>query len=234
MNQRAMARNWGKIPEWPKDERPREKLIRFGPENLSDAELLAILLRIGKKEESAIGLSRRLIREVGGLAGIDGKGISELCQIQGIGPAKASQLKAALEIGKRLSGRPPAKRRKIRSSQDVYQFLSPHLRHQKRETFKVIFLTRRNTVIREETLFEGSLAESQVSPREVIKRALAESADGVVFVHNHPSGDPIPSPEDRAVTDQLVRACGLMNIRVLDHIIIGEDGYYSFSDRKEI
>jgi DNA repair protein RadC len=229
-----MTRNWGKIPEWPKDERPREKLIRFGPENLTDAELLAILLRIGKKEESAIGLGRRLITEVGGLAGIDSKEISELCQVQGIGPAKASQLKAAFEIGKRLSGRPGAKRKKIKSSRDVYQFLSPHLRHQKREIFKVIFLTRRNTIIRDLTLFEGSLADSQVSPREVVKRAIAESADGVVFVHNHPSGDPTPSPEDRAVTDQLIRACGLMNIRVLDHIIIGEDGYYSFSDRREI
>jgi len=234
MNQRAMARKWGKIPEWPKDERPREKLIRFGPENLSDSELLAILLRIGKKEESAIGLSRRLIREVGGLAGLDGKGVSELCRIQGIGPAKASQIKAALEIGKRLSGRPPAKKTKIRSSRDIYHYLSPHLRHRKREIFKVVFLTRRNTVIREETLFEGSLAESQVSPREVVKRALAESADGVIFVHNHPSGDPAPSPEDRAVTGQLVRACELMNIRVLDHIIIGDNGYYSFSDVKEI
>ena len=234
MNQSTMMRNWGKIPDWPKDERPREKLIRFGPENLTDAELLAILLRIGKREESAIGLGRRLITEVGSLAGIDGKEISELCQIQGIGPAKASQLKAAFEIGKRLSGRSGAKRKKIQSSQDVFQRLSPHLRHQKRETFRVIFLTRRNTIIREVTLFEGSLAESQVSPREVVKRAIAESADGVIFVHNHPSGDPTPSPEDRAVTDELVRACGLMNIRVLDHIIIGEDGYYSFSDHKEI
>jgi DNA repair protein RadC len=230
-----MNDDWRKISEWPADERPREKLIRFGPENLSDAELLAILLRIGNREESAIDLGRRLIREAGGLVGIDGKGTSELCQIKGVGPAKTAQLKAAFELGKRLlSSRGAKKRKRIASSQDVYQFLSPHLRHRKRETFKVIFLTRRNTIIREETLFEGSLAESQVNPREVVKRALAESAAAVIFVHNHPSGDPDPSPEDREVTGRLVQACGLVNIRVLDHVIIGDHGYYSFADKKEL
>ena len=110
--------------------------------------------------------------------------------------------------------------------------VSPHLRHRKREIFTVLFLTRRNAVIRQENLFEGSLAESQVNPREVVKRALAESAASLIFVHNHPSGDPDPSPEDREVTDRLVRACGLVNVRVLDHIIIGDHGYYSFADSK--
>jgi DNA repair protein RadC len=229
-----MDREGRKISEWPKDERPREKLIGFGPENLSDAELLAILLRIGKREESAIDLGRRLIREAGGLAGIDQKGISELCQINGVGPAKAAQLQAAFEIGKRLLSRRKAKGKRITSSQDVYRALSPHLQHRTREVFKVVFLTRRNTIIREETLFEGSLAESQVNPREVVKRALAESADGVIFVHNHPSGDPSPSQEDRTVTQRLVRACALMNIRVVDHIIIGDHGYHSFADQKAL
>jgi len=225
---------WKKIPEWPADERPREKLIRFGPENLSEAELLAILLRIGSKEESAIDLGRHLIREAGGLAGIEGKAISELCQIRGVGPAKAAQLKAAFEIGKRLLSGRGGKRRKITSSQDVYQIVSPHLRHRKREVFKVIFLTRRNTIIREQTLFEGSLTESLINPREIVKSALAQSAAGVIFVHNHPSGDPCPSPEDHTVTGQLVRACGLVNIRVVDHIIIGDRGYYSFAEEKQL
>ncbi len=229
-----MDDDYRKIPEWPEEERPREKLIRFGPENLSDADLLAILLRIGNREESAIDLGRRLIREAGGLVGIDGKEPSELCRVKGIGPAKTAQLKAAFEIGKRLLSSPGKRKRRITSSQDVFQILSPHLCHRKREVFKVVFLTRRNAVIRQETLFEGSLAESQVNPREVVKRALAESAAAVIFVHNHPGGDPDPSPEDRKVTDQLVRACGLMNIRVVDHIIIGDHGYYSFADEKQL
>ncbi len=229
-----MDKDWRKISEWPEDERPREKLIRFGPENLSDAELLAILLRIGNRKESAIDLARHLIREAEGVAGIDGKGISELCQIRGVGPAKAAQLKAAFEIGKRLLSSHGAKKRRITSSQDVYQILSPHLRHRKREVFKVIFLTRRNAILKEQTLFEGSLTESLVNPREIVKSALAQSAAGVIFVHNHPSGDPCPSPEDRRMTDQLVRACGLVNIRVVDHIIIGDHGYYSFAEEKQL
>jgi DNA repair protein RadC len=225
---------WRKIPDWPADERPREKLIRFGPENLSDAELLAILLRIGNQNESAIDLGRRLIRELGGIPGIDTRATSELCQIKGVGPAKAAQLKAAFEIGKRLLSQHGQEKKRVSSSQDVYRILSPHLRNRKREVFKVVFLTRRNAIIREETLFEGSLAGSQVNPREIVKRALAESAASVVFAHNHPSGDPDPSPEDFDVTDRLVRACELVNIRVLDHIIIGEDGYYSFADNKRL
>jgi DNA repair protein RadC len=222
------------IPEWPKDERPREKLIRFGPENLSEAELLAILLRIGNREESAIDLGRRLMREAGGLAGIDGKGVSELCRIKGVGLAKAAQLKAAFEIGKRLLSGQGSKKKRITSSQDVYQIASPHLCHRKREVFSVIFLTRRNTIIRQETLFEGSLAESQVDAREIVKRALAESAAGLIFVHNHPSGDPSPSPEDRRITEHLVRACGLVNVQVVDHVIIGDHGYFSFADKGEL
>ena len=233
-SQRPADKGWRKIPEWPADERPREKLIRFGAENLSDAELLAILLRIGNREESAIALGRRLIKEAGGLAGIDGKETSELRQIKGVGPAKTAQLKAAFEIGKRLLSSHGSKKRRIAASQDVFEILSPHLRHRKREIFKVVFLTRRNTIIREETLFEGSLAGSQVNPREVVKRALAESAAALIFVHNHPSGDPDPSPEDFEVTDRLVQACGLVNVRVLDHIIIGEPGYYSFADNKQL
>ncbi len=222
-----------KIPEWPEEERPREKLVRFGAENVSDAELLGILLRIGTREESAIGLARHLIKETGGLKGIDGRGVAELCQIKGIGPAKAAQLKAAFEIGKRLLSS-HGKRLRIRSSQDVYQILSPHLRNRRRETFKVIFLTRRHGIIAEQTLFEGSLTESLVNPREVVKSALAHSAAGVIFAHNHPSGDPSPSTQDRNVTGQLVQACKLVNIRVIDHIIIGDHGYYSFADEKQL
>lgn len=221
-----------KIPQWPVGERPREKLIRFGSENLTDAELLGILLRIGNREESAIDLGRRLLKEAGGLEGIDGKAISELCRIKGVGPAKSAQIKAAFEIGKRLLAVDGSKKSRITSSQDVYRIVSPHLRHQKRELFQIFFLTQRNAVIRHETLFEGTLAESQVDPREVVKRALAESAACVILVHNHPSGDPYPSAEDKAVTDRLVQACGLVNVRVLDHIIIGDSGYYSFRDNK--
>ncbi len=229
-----MSDDWRKIPEWPEEERPREKLVRFGAENVSDAELLAILLRIGNREESAIDLARRLIREVRGLEGIDERGVAELCQIKGIGPAKAAQLKAAFEIGKRLLSSRGKKRSRVTSSKDAYQILSPHLRNRRRETFKVIFLTKRHAIIGEQTLFEGSLTESLIHPREIVKSALAHSAAGVIFVHNHPSGDPSPSPEDRQVTDQLTQACRLVNIRVVDHIIVGDHGYYSFADEKQL
>jgi len=223
-----------RIADWPEDERPREKLIRFGPEKMSEAELLAILLRIGNQEGSAIDLARHLIQETGGLSGIDGKSVSELCKVKGIGPAKAAQIKAAFEIGKRLLSGQGRSSGKITCSQDIYRFLSPHLSRHQREVFKVIFLTGRNGVIKEETLFEGSLTESLVNPREVVKSALGESAAGVAFVHNHPSGDPTPSNEDRRVTEQLIQACRLVNVRVVDHVIIGDRGYYSFADEGEL
>lgn len=219
-----------KIPEWPEDERPRERLIRHGAEKLSDAELLAILLRTGDKDDTAIDLARHLIHKFGSFRGLDSRSVSELCQVKGVGPAKAAQIKAAIELGKRLFIESSKIKDKIQCSEDVYKRVGPYLRDLNKEVFKVLLLTTRNNIILEKTLFEGSLTESVVSPREVIKEAIGESAAAVIFVHNHPSGDPSPSEEDKRVTTQLKGACELMGITVLDHIIIGEDRYFSFAD----
>lgn len=225
-----MTRYRSKIPEWPEDERPRERLTRFGADKLSDSEILAILLRVGSQETTAIDLARKLIQEFGGFRGLDAKSVSELCKINGIGLAKAAQIKAALELGKRLFIEEVNLKQKIECSDDIYKIVSPHLRSLSREVFKVILLTSRNTLIAEKTIFEGSLTESIVSPREIIKEAINQSAASVVFVHNHPSGNPAPSEEDKRVTNQLKSACQVVGINVLDHIIIGHKGFFSFAD----
>lgn len=225
-----MARYLPKIPDWPKDERPRERLSRFGAESLSDAEILAILLRVGGQETTAIDLARKIINDFGGFRGLDARTFAELCQIKGIGMAKAAQIKAAIELGKRLFMEDAELGEKISSSQDVYKMLSPYLRDLGKEVFKLLLLTSRNGLIAEKTLFEGTLNESIVSPREIIKEALNRSAASVVFVHNHPSGNPSPSEEDKRVTRHLKSACNTVGVQVLDHIIISASGYYSFAD----
>lgn len=225
-----MARYSLKIKDWPEDERPRERLMKFGPDSLSDAEILAIVLRVGNQETTAIDLARQIIQTFGGFRGLDAVSVAELCQINGIGPAKAAQIKAALEAGKRLSIENVKNRKRVESSDDVYAIVGPHLRNLGREVFKLLLLTSRNTLIHEKTLFEGSLTESLVSPREIIKEAVNRSAAAVVFVHNHPSGNPQPSDEDKRVTRQLQTACEVVGVTVLDHIIVGSNGYYSFAD----
>ncbi|MFQ5676448.1 MAG: DNA repair protein RadC [bacterium] len=225
-----MARYTPKIPDLPESDRPRERLVRHGPDSLSDAELFAIILRVGNIETTAIDLARKMLKDFGGFRGLDSKSVSELCQVNGIGTAKAAQIKAALEIGKRLFIEQAAGKGKVESSEDVFQIVNPHLRNLNREVFKIMLLTSRNTIIEEKTIFEGSLTESIVSPREIVKEALNQSAAAVVFVHNHPSGNPSPSEEDRRVTRHLKSACEMVGISVLDHIIIGADSYYSFAD----
>ncbi|NIR51942.1 JAB domain-containing protein [candidate division KSB1 bacterium] len=225
-----MARYTPKIPEWPEDDRPRERLIKFGADKLSDAEILAILLRVGNQETTAIDLARHLIKEFGGFRGMDGKSVSELCEVNGIGMAKAAQIKAAMELGKRLFLEEAGSKVRVECSEDVYRIVNPYLRDLSREVFKIILLTSRNRLIHEKTIFEGSLTESIVSPREIVKEAINHSAASVVFVHNHPSGNPEPSEEDKRVTRQLKSACQVVGVSVLDHVIIGDDGFFSFAD----
>lgn len=218
------------IRDWPANQRPRERLIALGPESLSDAELLGIILRVGNAETSAVGLAHRLLKGCGGFRGLDSRTVAELCDIPGIGPAKAAQIKAALAIGKKLVAERDRTREHIGSSEDVFQRVALRLRDLTREVFVVIFLTARNKVIKERTLFEGTLTESLVSPREVIKEALNEAAAALIFVHNHPSHDPSPSAEDRQLTRRLQEACRAVGIAVHDHIIIGGERYFSFAD----
>ena len=225
-----MTRYALKIPDWPEDERPRERLIRFGAQSLADAEILAILLRVGNHETTAIDLARQIISDFGGFRGLDSRSVPELCKINGIGPAKAAQIKAAIELGKRLFVEEKRLKDRVESSEDVYKLVSPHLRDLQREVFRLLLLTSRNSIIADIVLFEGSLTESMVSPREIIKEALNQAAASIVMVHNHPSGNPSPSEEDKIVTKRLKVVCESVGINVMDHIIVGESGYFSFAD----
>ncbi|NGZ96104.1 MAG: hypothetical protein CV089_08250 [Nitrospira sp. WS110] len=218
------------IVHWPKTERPRERLLSKGSEFLSDAHLLAILLRTGRRDSSAVQVAIELLDRMGGLGGLAACGIEELCAVQGIGPAKAAQLKAALALGRRSLAIPLSTGTRISSSADLFKHFHPVLRDVKHELFKVVLLDAKNMVVKEATVSEGSLTLSIVHPREVFALAIRESAAAVIFLHNHPSGDPTPSMEDRRLTDRLVAAGGVLGIRVLDHLIIGDGRYVSFAD----
>lgn len=219
------------IKDWPEDERPRERLIKHGPEGLSDAQLLAILLRTGPQRQNAVGLAMKLIAQFGGLLALSRASITELCQVRGVGPAKAAHLRAALELGRRAVSSPLHAGVRIRGSQDVYQHYHAHLRGLKHELFKVILLDGKNRIIRDATISKGSLTASIVHPREAFNPAIRDSAGAVVFIHNHPSGDSTPSREDHQLTKRLV-ACGeLLGIKVLDHLVVGDGRYYSFADQ---
>lgn len=218
------------IPQWPATERPRERLLSKGTAGLTDAQLLAIILRTGRRESSAVQVGMDILHHVGSLAGLAQSGVDELCAIPGVGPAKAAQLKAALELGKRAMALPLSTGTRISSSSDLFRHFHPLLRDLKHELFKVVLLDAKNMVLKESTVSEGSLTLSIVHPREVFALAIRESAAGVIFLHNHPSGDPTPSVEDRRLTDRLVEAGAILGIRVLDHMIVGDGRYISFAD----
>lgn len=218
------------IKDWPEHDRPRERLIKYGADKLQDAELVAILLRVGGVEDTAIDLARKLLNRFGGFRGLDSRSVRELCEINGIGQAKAAQIKAAIEIGKRMVAEQVKRKEKIDSCEDVYKLVGHYMRDLPREEFKIILLNSRNNLILERTLFEGSLCESMVNAREIIKEALNHSAAAIIFVHNHPSGDPNPSSEDKHITQRLSSACKLVGIKPFDHIIIGNNRYYSFAE----
>ena len=225
-----MMPNKGGIRRWPINERPRERLLQDGPEVLSDAQLLAILLRIGRRHSSAGDVALDLLRQLGGLQGLSNRSVEELCRIPGIGPAKTAQLKAAIELGKRVLAAPLSSGTRIASSADLFHHYYPLLRDLRHEVFKIVLLDAKHTMVREATVSEGSLTVSIVHPREVFNLAVRESAAAVIFVHNHPSGDPSPSEEDRALTARLVAAGELLGIQVLDHLIVGDGRYTSFAD----
>jgi DNA repair protein RadC len=219
-----------RITDLPEDQRPRERLIQHGPENLSDAELLAIILRTGNGKLSAIDLAHYLLNHCHGFRGLDTISIDELCEIRGVGPAKAAQIKAALAIGRKVAGEKLPERQHIQTSRDVFDYLHARLRNLTREVFIMLLLTTRNRLIKEKMLFEGTLTESMVKAREVLKEAINGKAASVIFVHNHPSGEPVPSADDRQITKQLVEACKSAGIAVLDHVIIGDEKFFSFAD----
>jgi DNA repair protein RadC len=221
------------IKDWPEEDRPREKLLAKGPQSLSETELLAIILRNGNASTgaSAIDHARLLLSQFGGLKGIDEASVTELATVKGIGPAKIAEIKACLEIAKRMGVQKWQAGEPLRSSADVYQHFRENLGREKRELFYVVLLNNKNRKIREVKISEGSLTASLVHPREVYNPVIRESAAAVIFVHNHPSGDPAPSPEDIDITKRLKEVGDVMGVRVLDHVVIGYDRFFSFSDK---
>lgn len=224
-----MAEKRSSVKEWPEEERPRERLIAHGPASLSDAQLLAIIIKNGRAGRSALDLAMELLVKFEDLAGIEKAGISEICQVSGIGSAKAAEIKAAIEIGRRYQ-KPSLQGASLCSSQEVAEYYRPRMRDLKKEVFRCILLDTKNRIIRDDQVSVGSLSASIVHPRDTYKAAIRESAAAVIFVHNHPSGDTKPSQEDILLTRRLVQAGEVLGIRVLDHIIIGSGVHFSFRD----
>jgi DNA repair protein RadC len=221
------------LKELPLDERPREKMIAKGAAALSNAELLAILLRTGTKSDSVLRLAERLLKkhEEMGLAGLAVLTPQDMSKVKGIGIAKAVSIAAAVEIGKRLASLLPGERPAIRSPLDAANYMMAKLRYEVKEHFIVILLSTKNHIIATPTISVGTLNASLVHPRELFKEAINYSAASVILVHNHPSGDPTPSKEDIELTQKLVKAGKLLDISVLDHVIIGDNKYVSLKEK---
>ncbi|HAW49638.1 TPA: hypothetical protein DCX16_01605 [bacterium] len=215
------------IKKWIREERPREMLIKYGAERLPLSKLLAIILRTGDEGVSAEELGRQILNRFKTLRNVGSATISELCTIRGIGKAKSTQIKAALELGKRFYREEAERKKKIKSPEDVIMYVSdyygPYLRDERKEFFNIILLDTRNKVIGNIEISKGSLTASVVDPKEIIKEATMKSASSIILVHNHPSGEAEPSKDDVETTKQIIEACNLVDIKVLDHIIIGRN-----------
>jgi DNA repair protein RadC len=231
----AASRPTRPIKEWIREERPREMLMKYGPEAISLSKLLAIILRTGKEGTNAEELSKRLLNHFKTLREIDSAPISEIYKMDGIGHAKAVQIKAALELGKRLYKEEAEKKKRIEKADDVIgyvaEYYGPYLRDAKKEFFHVILLDIKNKPIHNVEISKGSLNAAIVDPKEIIKEATLRSAASIILVHNHPSGETEPSSEDIDITNRVIQACDLVGIKVLDHIIIGKnkEDYLSFA-----
>jgi len=217
------------MTELPGPDRPRERLLAQGGEALSDAELLAALIGSGTRGASALDVARELMASYGDLPSLGRADIADLATQRGLGPAKACALVAALEIGRRAQTARGA-RTTVRVSSDVFQFYQPRLMHLMREVFHVMCLDSKHRLLREERIVEGGLTTCSVLPREAYAPALRQGAPAVIFVHNHPSGDPTPSGDDLSLTARLKQAGSVLGIRMLDHVILGEGRFVSLAD----
>jgi DNA repair protein RadC len=222
------------INHWPEDQRPRERLIKHGPQNLSDAELLAVFLRIGVSGKSAVDLGRDMIGHFGSLNGLFAATLSDFSKLHGLGPAKYAQLQAVMELARRSLGEELQVGEVLSSPQAVRQYLQLLLGKKAYESFAVLFLDVKNRLIAAEELFRGTLMHTSVYPREVVKAALAHNAASIILVHNHPSGTPEPSAADRTLTSALKQALGLVDIRVLDHFVVAGKYVYSFAEHGDM
>jgi DNA repair protein RadC len=219
------------IKSWPADDRPREKLMLKGAPSLSDAELLAIFLRVGVKGKSAVDLARLLTQRFGSLRGLFAASRKDLCEVPGIGSAKYAQLQAVIEMARRALAEEMAETDTLSSPGAVRDYLRLSLQSLSYEVFMGIFLNAQNRVISSDELFRGTIDQTSVFPREIVKRALAHNATSVIFAHNHPSGSPEPSPADRHLTRTLSDALGVVDVRVLDHFVVAPGKILSFAER---
>ena len=223
-----------KIKEIPQDERPRERLLCYGVEQLSNEELLAILLKTGTRDMSAKVLASYLLKEIGNISELQHTSYQVLAQMKGIGRAKACTLLAAVELGKRVLQKKSILYQKFTDAYQVASYYQDKIGHFKQEYFICIYLDVSKKLIHEKVLFIGTLNRSLVHPREVFKEAYQVSASSIICVHNHPSGEVLPSKEDVLFTSQLVKVGKMLGIEIVDHIIIGEDKYYSFFENNRI
>jgi len=220
------------IKELPRDERPREKLAHGGESRLSDAELLAIILGSGTKRETAVQMAQRILKEAGNLKALSSMSVSEMtAQFHGVGPARAAQLKAALELSRRYSRELAEAKPRFSNSRVVYMHFHESFLGKQQEELWIAVVDMKNQMIAKQEISRGTLNGSPVHPREVFNVAIRNSGAGIILLHNHPSGDPAPSPEDRKVTIQMMEAGKLLGIPLLDHIIIGNGSYFSFKDQ---
>ncbi|MCL4252135.1 MAG: DNA repair protein RadC [Anaerolineae bacterium] len=219
------------IRDLPVDLRPRERLIFAGPAALSNAELLAIILRVGGRGENVIRMAERLLSQFDGVAGLAQASFDELCDAHGMGEAKAAQVKAALELGKRMLLASPQERPQVRSPTDVANLLMMEMGLLEQEQLRIVLLDTKNFVLRVHTVYSGSLNTAVIRVGEVFREAIRANCAAFILAHNHPSGDPTPSPEDVRVTEAIVEAGALLDIRVLDHLIIGRNRFVSLKER---
>jgi DNA repair protein RadC len=215
----------------PASEQPRERLRTLGPTALSDAELLAILLRTGIPGRTVLDLARELLLRFEGLHGLLRASFGEICQERGLGQAKTAQIKAALEIGRRLLMSSPDERPQVRSPEDVAGLLMIEMGHLDQEQLRALLLNTRHQVVRQVVVYQGNVNTSLVRVGELFREAVRENCAAVIIAHNHPSGDPTPSPEDVAVTQEIVEAGRLLDVEVLDHLVIGQGRYVSMRER---
>ena len=220
------------VREMPEEDRPRERLTRLGPEALRDAELIAVLLRTGTAKEGAVALGERIMRHFGDLRGLARASVEELREVRGVGPAKAVELKAALELGRRLGDLRRDKRPKISSAADVADLLMGEFKVYETERFKALLLDTKNQLLKVIEVSSGGLDGTMAAPRDVFRQAVREGAAHVIVAHNHPSGDPAPSRADIDLTRTLSEAARIIGIDLLDHVVFGDGRYVSLKERQ--
>ncbi len=222
------------IKKWPKNERPRERLFKYGEHTLTNAELLAILFRTGVKGMSAVDLGHQVMERFKTFRNMSHTDISKMRNFKGIGDAKIAQLRVSFEIGRRFMSEPKKTSKAIKSPKDAVELFMPRLRDIKKEVFQILLLNSKNNIIDIIEIEEGTVDQANPHIREIALKTLQNFATGIIAVHNHPSGDPDPSKEDIMFTKNLTAACAALEINVMDHIIIGDNKYYSFAEHKRL